>query len=327
MFITSQKKEKKMQDDITVYYKPWDQIHMWWGLHHILKSLVDYLKDNKNANVIEKDEFVYNNRSYKVNDSHCLIYNKQKDSYTLITFTDQQCELICFLNARNNPNDTLVCSQLSKTNVFDIPRNYKIVPNIYAVSRAFMIYDDPVDLLYEKRLLRKSQSGFLDKLLFRGNCAISGCDRRAVLLLTGQHDFVGWEPNDTYFTKDLIECSVGLSVPGIGELCMRDIEYMSVGIPMLRFKYIREETLNPSLVPNYHYISIDRMDNDATIERTAGNGLNPLNYSLKYLEKFNEVRKDLDFLEYISKNARKYYEDYLHPNTRLNHLLKISELT
>ena len=69
-------------------------------------------------------------------------------------------------------------------------------------------------------------------------------------------------PN-TYF-EDLIKYKIGLSIAGRGELCYRDIEYMALGIPMIRFNYLSE--LNPNLIPNYHYISINRPD-DLIIDR------------------------------------------------------------
>ena len=309
-----------MYHGLEIYYNISEKILLQpYGFHSLICEFVQYFQNKEGVNIINTNIFSYGGNEYDVDPCNILVFNKFKNSYTLITFVDCQCQLTSFLNWRDNSNDKLVCAQLQMTDVLSKPHKYKIIPNTYSVSDQFIIYDDPIDSLYEKR---SSKKHFNNKLLFRGNCSLIGCDRRPILMLSGMPDFVGWHGTSEYW-NELIECSIGLSVPGIGELCMRDIEYMAIGIPMLRFKYIGE-TLNPSLVPNYHYISIDRMDNHPDIERTGGN--NPAEYALVYWNKFNEIKKDLDFLEYNSKNARKYYEDYLHPSTRLTHFLKITEL-
>jgi len=55
---------------------------------------------------------------------------------------------------------------------------------------------------------------------------------------------------------------------------------------------------------------------------------NPKNnktFAEKYISRFLEVKDDDDFLNFISKNARNYYEKYLHPLTRFNHILNLIE--
>ena len=58
------------------------------------------------------------------------------------------------------------------------------------------------------------------------------------------------------YLDEVVRYKVGLSVGGasIGDLCYRDVEYMALGIPFIKFNYVT--TLNPPLVPNYHYISV-----------------------------------------------------------------------
>ena len=77
---------------------------------------------------------------------------------------------------------------------------------------------------------------------------------------------------------------------------------MALGIPFLRFEYISE--LNPNLIPNFHYISVERPD-DLKIDRIGNEE------HARMLEKrFLEVKDDTDFLNFISNNARNYYETY-----------------
>ena len=61
--------------------------------------------------------------------------------------------------------------------------------------------------------------------------------------------------NKNYFDL-LTDYDMCLSIGGVanGDLCYRDVECMALGIPLLRFDFVT--TLNPALIPNYHYISI-----------------------------------------------------------------------
>jgi hypothetical protein len=121
----------------------------------------------------------------------------------------------------------------------------------------------------------------------------------------------------TYF-EDLIKYKIGLSIAGRGELCYRDIEYMALGIPMIRFNYLSE--LNPNLIPNYHYISINRPD-DLIIDRLGNES-----HAKLIEERYLEVKDDYEFLNFISKNARQYYTDYLSRENRVNHTIKLLNL-
>ena len=103
-----------------------------------------------------------------------------------------------------------------------------------------------------------------------------------------------------------------------GEFCYRDIEYMALGIPMIRFNYLSE--LNPNLIPNYHYISINRPD-DLIIDRLGNES-----HAKLIEERFLEVKDDYEFLNFISKNARQYYTDYLSRENRVNHTIKLLNL-
>jgi hypothetical protein len=96
---------------------------------------------------------------------------------------------------------------------------------------------------------------------------------------------------------------------------------MAIGVPLLRFDFVT--TLNPALIPNYHYISVPlQMDlpkqNDVLKDR-----LGEYRHAKMLENKFKEVINDKDFLNFISKNARKYYENYLDKKSRIQHTLNL----
>lgn len=62
--------------------------------------------------------------------------------------------------------------------------------------------------------------------------------------------------NIDQYLEMAIKYKVGLGISSLAELCYRDIEYMAVGIPMIRLEYVTKT--NPPLIPNFHYIAVDR---------------------------------------------------------------------
>lgn len=185
---------------------------------------------------------------------------------------------------------------------------YKYSPWIYFPSKV-----GDLEIYFEKR---KFIEEFQDKLFFRG----SSLEDRPILnyfdnnTLQGILPTGGWE---VYF-DELINYKIGLSVAGRGQLCYRDIEYMAVGIPFIRFEYTSE--MNPNLIPDYHYISVKRPA-DLPIDR-LGNEV----HANMITERFLQVKNDKNFLEFIAKNAREYYDMYLKQHNNVLHTLRLLDI-
>ena len=105
------------------------------------------------------------------------------------------------------------------------------------------------------------------------------------------------------YLNEAIKYKIGLSIPGTCELCHRDFEYMAIGLPILRFEFAGNYM--PEIKPNYHYISVDR-PKDLLLYREGTK-----KHAAKLIERYEEVIDDKEFLEFISKNARQYFNDNL----------------
>jgi hypothetical protein len=192
------------------------------------------------------------------------------------------------------------------------PQNIdKYSPWIYFPSNE---YD--LEFFYNKR---KSFDVLIDKLYFRGDTR-----SRPILdyfnsdMLYGGGPIGGFES----YANELINYSVALSVAGRGELCYRDVECMGMGIPFIRFEYLSQ--LKEPLIPNYHYISVDRPDDLKDWMNLDRNGLQ--HHADLISERFLEVKDDTEFLNFISKNAREYYENYLSPQSSIKYTLYLLNL-
>jgi hypothetical protein len=97
---------------------------------------------------------------------------------------------------------------------------------------------------------------------------------------------------DLYFEK-LSTIKLALSLPGIGNFCHREIECFGLGTPVL-MPVLINQMRNP-LIPDFHYVSVPRVKD---IKEQA-----------KLLDKrYLEVINDDQFLSFISKNCKEWYE-------------------
>jgi len=220
----------------------------------VILELVLFLKKYYNANVIHQKggHLEISKFNYRLPDCELLFYDNENDILRGISFSDAASGIQDIFLQRNKKNDVLLISQIFNffSPTFDFSKlNCTISKSIYVTATPFVNYD----IFYNKRRLLNE---FVDKMYFKGN--IDGIGRFSVYDLLKTNYFYGGpgDQNANNYFEEVIKHKVGLSIPGVGELCYRDMEYMAVGTPLLKFEYI--SNLNPPLIPNFHYISINR---------------------------------------------------------------------
>jgi hypothetical protein len=309
--------------EVTLYYHK----HFDRDFHYLIDNLSLYIQNTFDCDIVYTE---YDGRinifgkEIVVADCELLIYLKTTDSFRCISFSDIQSQLISFLIKRNSPNDLIISAQhiFCEFWVFD-NFLFKWKPNIYIPSTFGIDYSQ----FYNRRKLLKN---YIDKFYFKGN--VNGMQRNSVKLLENTEWFyTGNTSEHLKYLNETINYKVGLSIPGIGEICYRDIEYMAMGIPMMKFEYITK--MNPELIPDYHYISIKRDDVDISNKQTLfvsveKERLGGEIHIQKYIDRFLEVKDDYEFLEFISNNAKKYYDTYLTDanQNRIKHIINLLEL-
>jgi hypothetical protein len=193
--------------------------------------------------------------------------------------------------------------------------SYKYIPWIY-------FKQDVTDIsqYYEKR---KKITDFIPKLFFKGLTSY-----RPIIDYIDSEIITDSEKikNQNYFDS-LIEHRVALSVGGaaVGDLCYRDIEYLSLGVPFIKFDFVA--TLNPSLIPNYHYISIPLQMDFPQVNDVLKDRLGEKKHAKLIEDRFKSVVNNMDFLNFVSRNARNYYEENLSPDVRIKKTFNILNLS
>ena len=217
------------------------------------------------------------------------------------------------LSEQSNPKlKKVLISQFIEDKVkHHVSDNYdKYYPWIYFPSNL-----TDLEYYYKKRL---GKTEFIDKLCFWGTTSERPILKHFDNSILDGPNYIG--DSQKYF-ENLINYSVALSIAGVGELCYRDIECMALGIPLIRFEY--QTKLYEPLIPNYHYISIPYDDTIPKHNDVHTDRLGDETHSKQIEDRFKEIIFDKEFLQFISNNSRKYYEDSLSSSSRINKTLEI----
>ena len=244
-----------------------------------------------------------------------VIEDIDSGEFWVLSVSDQMTSSI--LNEKENPFlKKVLYSQYIPDQIVHHAKEYshKYIPWIYFKQEVI-----DISQYYEKR---KKITNFIPKLFFKGLTTYRPIiDHINPEIIT---DFKKIR-NQNYFNS-LIEYKVALSVGGaaVGDLCYRDIEYLSLGIPFIKFDFVT--TLNPCLIPNYHYISIPLQMDFPQVNDVLKDRLGEKKHAKLIEDRFNSVVNDIDFLNYVSENARHYYENHLSSDVRVNKTLNLLNL-
>jgi hypothetical protein len=280
-------------------------------------QFTEYLKKNHNIDENRYFEKAHmerfpitlqsSDRELLVMECEYIVEDLDSKNFAILSVADDLSHAI--LDEKNNDNLKLVLvSQFIKEKIDNHAKEqlHKYRPWLYFPSSL-----DDLEVFYNKR--RKNINISIDRLFFRG----TSLQDRLILEHLNSKIFVGPNVigNPQQYFDDLIKHRIGLSVGGRGELCYRDIEYMAIGIPFLRFEFQTE--LAVPLIPNIHYISISIPDDLPKHNDIASDRLGLKHHAEALESRFMEVVNDFDFLEFVSNNARSYYLNYLTENNRI----------
>jgi FkbM family methyltransferase len=283
-------------DDLTDYLKNYFNVYenRFFENAHIERYPVKLKKGSSDDFLLLECEYV--------------IENLDNGEFVIMSVSDDITHAI--LNEQSNPYlKKVLVSQFLPKKIHDYTKQNMFKYSPWTYFQALVIDLEPY---YIKR---KSISPNETKLYFRG----TSLEDRSILRFFNKEIITDFNPiiPDSYF-NDLINHKIALSVDGRGEFCYRDIECFGVGVPIIRFEY--NSKFYKNLIPNYHYISIDR-PSDMDLYRTGNEE------HVKLLEqRYQEVINDDEFLSFISNNARKYYEDNILQINKLKNTFNLLNL-
>lgn len=294
----------------TRYYRNYN--YFWDEFTNYLKNYFD-VEENRFFENAHKERFpVKLNKGisgdFLMLECEYVIENLDTGEFVILSVSDDLTHAI--LNERHNPFlKKVLISQFLPKKVLDHVGEYMFKYGPWTYFQASM---DDLTIYYNKR---KEITNFKDTLYFKG----TSLEDRKILNYINKEiitDFKVISPS-IYF-DDLISHKIALSVDGRGEFCYRDVECFGVGVPIIRFEYL--STFNSPLIPNYHYISIPR-PNDMELYRLGNEG-----HAKMIEDRYLEVINDKDFLDFISKNAKQYYDENFSLETKIKNTFNLLNL-
>lgn len=279
-------------------------------------ELIETLKKTHNVEVLPEFEDAHKGLDYeltvdpgkfiRVHDCELIIEDLDSQVFYILSAHDQISQGV--LSQQSNPKlKKVLYSQFIPNEIFHHTRKFysKYEPWIY-------FRYSPTDLepyYYKRKLIEKK----IPRLFFQGKTD----DRPIVSHISKDILSEQRTTNLDSYLENIIQYKLGFAVGGVsnGDLCYRDIEYMQLGIPFIKFEYI--SCLKTPLIPNYHYISIP-VPEDLPIHNSVKKDRLGLEHHAKLVEnRFKEVIGDEYLLNAVGSNARKYFEDFLTPSRRV----------
>jgi hypothetical protein len=296
-----------------------------WGRAHLpfFKKFDEYLRKyfdvdvvnyNKDGNTFSGEINLQSDvssfgKTPPISDVECVIENLETNDIKVLSFTEFFNHYVCHFVKSQNCSKVLL-AHFNWSHRFYWVNRERSIENIDKVRPwLFLTFKDfDFDYYREKR---NQITSFQDKLFYLGS-GIDGyrksvleVESRGFLQKTGNFEFKD-------YLEKLINSKIGLShymdldkytnpFEFPGEMCYRDIEYMSVGLPFIRIEY--KDSLHDPLIANHHYISIPREDAYIAYEKNKENGVAEL-----YIKKYLEIKNNNAFLDFISKNQIKWFD-------------------
>lgn len=304
------------------------------------RNIADYRFDNHNTRqLVDELSKKYIVNRYDLNGSDGFIFNELHINHgSILIFEDgttKEFKVFDFGDSpylvqglKNHPKFTRAI--LGQYNPHLWKDNTKVLPGIYPETMW-----DFGNLNYETVTDYRAANTLSSKLYWRGSLyndpnagygAYLGVRTAVELLpdLLGNNFFYGNYPIDfSSYIQEALNYRVVLSIGGgggavCGDICFRDVEMFGLGIPVIRPRYIVE--MQDALLPDVHYVSVD-VDFDDLFKYSNHKLL-----AQQIASRYDEVINDIEFLNYISGNAREWYCRNVAPPSITEKIITLLEL-
>ena len=279
--------------------------------HNLITLYPEYSFD-----IINNDKYEDNGYGGSYSCMNLSIINPNTEKYILISFFDNWRYLFMqhigwnpqkmvrwFYCGGFNYSDYFYFRNTQKDNLdLYLPLNIDDIYHSFFYGPYYTDYEEEICEIYKIDNIRDSK----DKLMFRGYMWDFRKDMTNELtdpsIIIKDKNTKNNSLNYLDYMKDLKKYRCALSLPGGTEVCNRDIECFSIGVPVIR-PTLSVQYPDP-LIPNYHYISCYD-----SCKYWDGN---PTYRSYKDFQEslqdcWHRVKDDFDYLEFVAKNAREWY--------------------
>ena len=264
---------------------------------HCLNNISDINFNPIDSNILRSSTYKGNNDKYGPH--YMMIENPDTKKYILVSYWDKLIDITHHHVATNfdieNCVEVITSAGGIINDTYFRPIDYNYTPFSYTCT--VKSSEETIEQIY-----RNTENRIYPELLsFRGYLYqfrehLSHDNRFNIIRKSD--DFLTYEE----YIHDIGKYHVNLSLNGAGEICTRDMEILGLGTALFRLKLATK--FHNELIPNYHYISVDHDDIESTDLDDYYKQL-----SDRIFQRYEQVKNDKDFIQFIANNGRKWYEE------------------
>lgn len=183
-------------------------------------------------------------------------------------------------------------------------------------------YDEMTELYSNRKNITKTNS-----LFFRGwmwdfrKQMVEGINNPDIVII--DKNINNQNLNYLEYLKELTTYTACLSLPGGTEVCNRDIECFGIGVPVIR--PLLQVNYPDPLIPNYHYINCYHYCDYS--DGGNPNYISNEDFKRNLIYTWNSVKNNKQYLDFISRNAREWFERNSELHNNIEYIFKQIDLT
>jgi hypothetical protein len=273
--------------------------HTKWTIFHTFKKYYLYL-----CSIYDDLEVIYCNDKYNGNPGglfspHIMtIQNKHNKKYIIISYWDR------LLDLNHNLLDFKPENCVAIYTSSGVPYH---LDNLFfdVIPFSYLTYSLDFELLsLNSKPIHEKENNCLK---FRGYLY----NERLALKNEGKINITSEKIHELNYFDELNNNKINLSLNGVAEICNRDIEILSSRSVLLRPTLTQK--FHNQLIPNFHYVDFEY-------------DTNPKIQSEIIVNKFNEIKNDIDYLKFISDNGYEWFKNNGTVDANLKILTEIVDL-
>lgn len=222
-----------------------------------------------------------------------IIENDETKKYILVSYWDKISDVILFSDGTAWDYENCV-EIITSSGVHDPRLKDKLVYTPFTFLTTSVHVENQIEELYRSNI----EKSVLEKPTFKGMLY----DFREYLNKDERFDVTHRDLHAGEYIANLATQRLSIGLHGAGETCPRDMEILGLGNALLRKKFVAD--FHNPLIPDYHYAAIEWEDiiaNDATTYWR--------NLADRYIERYEQIKYDDEYLHFIATNGRKWYEE------------------
>lgn len=302
------------------YHSPWFKKFAQYLSQYFNVEWKDYATHTSqgSANVELLTEVPHFGHNPPISDVDCIIENCDNKEFVILSFSEYFNSYMVH-SFRSELCKRALLAHFSYTSAYQWLKKEDLLHKLHQIQPWFFGSYQEYDINYFRNIRLQNINNLIDNKIFWKGLGTGNFPGHSVYRETVNH--IGFDITDTAyvfdfqqymqqmcmykialsFYLDLNQASDAFTYPG--ELCYRDMEYCSIGLPFIRIEY--RDIVYDGLIPFKHYISIPR---DEAIKTFLNSG----NYGVGQLirQYFFDFVKEDSLLQYISNNQIEWFDNY-----------------